>query len=199
MKLLTNGRAPLNIQDKDDPTALHLAVFYKDQIAVDILLEAGAAVNIKDRWGSTPLFHAIRNGDRHLGSFHPSPVGFSPPLVGPLLTASPVRTPAVVPVVRVPCSRCPRAYVGGVRACIATSLIGNVDIDKRIDDMATAITKYVRYGSNSQLARGEIIRSKPYGSIRWGYFIVPIVTEALSILFAILTVFSNRRSRRVPL
>ncbi|KAL3484529.1 hypothetical protein BJX62DRAFT_230208 [Aspergillus germanicus] len=82
---------------------------------------------------------------------------------------------------------------------IAAGLMGNVDLYARVDDMATAMTEYLRYGPNTLLARGETIHSKPYVSIRWGYFSVPIVTEALSILFAILSVFSNRRSRRIPL
>jgi hypothetical protein len=82
---------------------------------------------------------------------------------------------------------------------IAAGLMGNVDLYARVDDMATAMTEYLRYGPNTLLACGETIRSEPYVSIRWGYFTISIVTEGLSILFAFLSVFSNRRSRRVPL
>ncbi|KAF9888051.1 hypothetical protein FE257_009316 [Aspergillus nanangensis] len=81
----------------------------------------------------------------------------------------------------------------------AAALMGDVDLNERFDALATAMTDYVRYGPNTQLAPGEIIRSEPYISIRWGYFIVPIVTEAVAILFAILSIFGNRRSRQVPL
>ncbi|KAL2783683.1 hypothetical protein BJX66DRAFT_344719 [Aspergillus keveii] len=82
---------------------------------------------------------------------------------------------------------------------IAAALMGDTNLDSRFDDMATAMTEALRYGPNSMLARGETIQSEPYVSIRWGYFVVPVVTEGLSILFAILAVFSNRKSRRVPL
>jgi hypothetical protein len=65
--------------------------------------------------------------------------------------------------------------------------------------MATAMTNYLRYGPNTQSAYGEIVQSEPFVSIRWGYFVVPIVTEGFAILFAVLSIFSNRPSRRVPL
>lgn len=82
---------------------------------------------------------------------------------------------------------------------IAATLYGDVDIGARFDKMATAMTDYLRYGPNTQSARGEIVRSEPFVSIRWGYFVVPIVTEGFAILFAIMSILSNRRSRRVPL
>ncbi|KAL5049121.1 hypothetical protein BDW71DRAFT_217744 [Aspergillus fruticulosus] len=59
---------------------------------------------------------------------------------------------------------------------------------RRFEHMATAMTDY-----------GEKMESIPYVSIRWGYFAVLIMTEGLAVLFAVLTVLSNRRSRRVPL
>jgi hypothetical protein len=77
--------------------------------------------------------------------------------------------------------------------------MGNVDIPARFDSMATAMTDYIRYGPNRQNATGEIVRSVPYVSIRWGYFVVPGVTEAFAILFAILSVINNRKSRQIPL
>ncbi|KAJ5793839.1 hypothetical protein N7457_000438 [Penicillium paradoxum] len=82
---------------------------------------------------------------------------------------------------------------------LAAALMGDVDINDRFDRMATSMTDYLRYGPNTQSARGEIIRSEAYVSIRWGYFVVPIVTEGFAILFAILSIFNNRQSRRVPL
>ncbi|KAJ5425285.1 Protein of unknown function DUF3176 [Penicillium sp. CMV-2018d] len=82
---------------------------------------------------------------------------------------------------------------------VAATLTGDVDLGDRFNKMATAMTNYLRYGPNTQSARGESIQSEPYVFIRWGYFIVPIVTEGLAILFAILSILSNRQSRRVPL
>ncbi|KAJ0419140.1 hypothetical protein BJY00DRAFT_166311 [Aspergillus carlsbadensis] len=82
---------------------------------------------------------------------------------------------------------------------VAAALMGDVPLDTRFAGMATAMTEYLRYGPNTLLARGETIHSEAYVSIRWGYFVVPIVIEGLAILFAVLSVFSNRRSRRVPL
>jgi hypothetical protein len=61
------------------------------------------------------------------------------------------------------------------------------------------MTNYVRYGPDTQTAQGELIESVPFVSIRWGYFVVPIVTEGFAILFAILSIINNRKSRNVPL
>ncbi|CRL20966.1 Protein of unknown function DUF3176 [Penicillium camemberti] len=82
---------------------------------------------------------------------------------------------------------------------VAAALTGDVDLGARFNKMATAMTDYLRYGPNTQSAHGEAIKSEAFVYIRWGYFIVPVVTEGLAILFAILSIFSNRRSRRVPL
>ncbi|KFY08723.1 hypothetical protein V492_05970 [Pseudogymnoascus sp. VKM F-4246] len=82
---------------------------------------------------------------------------------------------------------------------VAAALTGDVDLSDRFDKMATAMTDYLRYGENTQTAHGEMVRSEAFVSIRWEYFVVPMVTEGLAILFAILSIFSNRRSRRVPL
>ncbi|KAJ6186202.1 hypothetical protein N7519_007503 [Penicillium mononematosum] len=81
---------------------------------------------------------------------------------------------------------------------VAATLTGDVDLGDRFNQMATAMTTYLRYGPNTQSAHGEVIRSEPFVFIRWGYFVVPIVTEGFAVLFAILSIFSNRRSRRVP-
>ncbi|KAJ5470729.1 hypothetical protein N7530_008086 [Penicillium desertorum] len=81
---------------------------------------------------------------------------------------------------------------------VAATLSGDVDLGDRFNQMATAMTTYLRYGPNTQSTHGEVTRSEPFVSIRWGYFVVPIVTEGFAILFTILSIFSNRRSRRVP-
>lgn len=82
---------------------------------------------------------------------------------------------------------------------VAATLLGDVNIGDRFDNMATAMTDYLRYGPNTQSAQGEKVESEPFVSIRWGYFVVPILTEGFAILFAILSIFSNRQSRRIPL
>ncbi|KAM0474800.1 hypothetical protein ACHAPX_007321 [Trichoderma viride] len=82
---------------------------------------------------------------------------------------------------------------------VAAALTGDVDLNARFDGMATAMTNYIRYGPNTQMAYGEFILSETFVSIRWGYFAVPIAIEALAIVFAILSIFKNRRSRNVPL
>ncbi|KAL4956078.1 hypothetical protein BDW69DRAFT_203679 [Aspergillus filifer] len=82
---------------------------------------------------------------------------------------------------------------------VAAALSGNVDSAERFDKMAIAMTDYLRYASGSQTAQGELIESVPYVSIRWGYFVVPIVTGGFVILFAILSIINNRKSRNIPL
>lgn len=82
---------------------------------------------------------------------------------------------------------------------ISAALSGDVDISDRFTKMATTITNYLRYGPKAQSAHGEIIQSESFVSIRWWYFVLPIVTEGLAILFAIFSIMSNRQSRRIPL
>ena len=77
---------------------------------------------------------------------------------------------------------------------IATALSGDVDISNRFDKMATAMTGYLRYGPNMQFAHGDLNQRERFVFTRWGDFVVPIVTEGLAILFAILSISSNRRS-----
>ncbi|KAL4758167.1 DUF3176 domain-containing protein [Aspergillus foveolatus] len=67
----------------------------------------------------------------------------------------------------------------------AAALGGDADILARFEHMAAAMTDYLR-------------NDVPFVAIRWGYFVVPIVTEALAVLFAVLTVLSNRKSKKVP-
>ncbi|KAL2811801.1 hypothetical protein BJX63DRAFT_269260 [Aspergillus granulosus] len=82
---------------------------------------------------------------------------------------------------------------------VAAALSGETNITDRFDKMAIAMTNYLRYSSDSQTAQGELLESVPYVSIRWGYFVVPIVTEGFALLFAILSIINNRKSRNVPL
>jgi hypothetical protein len=82
---------------------------------------------------------------------------------------------------------------------LAAALSGDVDLDERFATMATSMTDYLRSRQEAETARGEIIKSQSFVSIRWIYFIPPIMTELVAMLFAVLTIFSNRKSRHVPL
>lgn len=82
---------------------------------------------------------------------------------------------------------------------LAAALSGDVDIDARFKKMAASMTDYVRRGPNARSADGERLESEPFVSIRWGYFVTPIVTEFLGVALAVLTIFNNRKSRGVPL
>ncbi|KAL3432040.1 hypothetical protein BDV09DRAFT_187867 [Aspergillus tetrazonus] len=81
----------------------------------------------------------------------------------------------------------------------AAALGGDANIPERFEHMAAAMTDYLRNGPNMLSATGDRVEIFPFVAIRWGYFVVPIVTETLAILFAVLTVLSNRKSKRVPL
>ncbi|KAL6909151.1 hypothetical protein GGI43DRAFT_169424 [Trichoderma evansii] len=82
---------------------------------------------------------------------------------------------------------------------VSAALTGDVDLGDRFDGMATGMTNYLRYSIDSQLALGEVLQSEPFVSIRWWYYAVPVVIEALAILFTILSIISNRRSGNIPL
>lgn len=56
--LLKSG-IDVNFSDIDGRTALHIASCQGHRNVVDLLLQRGAAVDTKDRWGSTPLADAI--------------------------------------------------------------------------------------------------------------------------------------------
>lgn len=60
-RLLEHGVDP-NVGDYDNRTPFHLAAAEGQQKAVEYLLNAGAKVNVKDRWGGTPLMDAISSG-----------------------------------------------------------------------------------------------------------------------------------------
>ncbi|KAK1842352.1 hypothetical protein CCHR01_15028 [Colletotrichum chrysophilum] len=81
----------------------------------------------------------------------------------------------------------------------AAALAGDVDIGERFKKMAVSMTDYLRSGPNSKSAVGDRVDQIPYVSIRWWFFAGPVAIEALALLFAVLTIFSNRESSRVPL
>lgn len=82
---------------------------------------------------------------------------------------------------------------------VSAALPRSVDLGKRFEKMATAMTDYLRYGPNSLSAYGDVIQNEAYVYIHWWYVSVPAATELLAILLAILTIVRNRKSRGVPL
>jgi hypothetical protein len=82
---------------------------------------------------------------------------------------------------------------------LAAALSGDVNIDERFKRMAASMTDYLRRGPNAEAAHGERVERQPFVSIRWPYFIPPLATELMAIMFALLTIFSNRKDRQVPL
>lgn len=81
----------------------------------------------------------------------------------------------------------------------AAALAGDIDIGERSKKMAVSMTDYLRSGPNSKSAVGDRVDQIPYLSIRWWFFAGPVAIEALSLLFAVLTIPSNRENSRVPL
>jgi len=58
-RLVAQG-VPLNAQDYDQRTALHLAAVEGQIDAIKYLLDHGHPLNVRDRWGATPLDEALR-------------------------------------------------------------------------------------------------------------------------------------------
>ena len=63
LRTLVAQKADVNAASADGTTALHWAVEYDDLESVDVLLKAGAQVDAADRYGMTPVFYAVTNGN----------------------------------------------------------------------------------------------------------------------------------------
>ncbi|KFY45887.1 hypothetical protein V494_00717 [Pseudogymnoascus sp. VKM F-4513 (FW-928)] len=74
-KLLLDRGADLGRTDNDLATPLHIAARHCNQSTVKLVLDHGAAVNMRDRWGKTPLFGAVEQ----LESFGFPPGGIKRP------------------------------------------------------------------------------------------------------------------------
>eukprot|EP01060_Flectonema_neradi_P008381 TRINITY_DN159_c1_g1_i1.p1 TRINITY_DN159_c1_g1~~TRINITY_DN159_c1_g1_i1.p1 ORF type:complete len:822 (+),score=164.34 TRINITY_DN159_c1_g1_i1:134-2599(+) len=59
----------VNTGDYDNRCALHLASEEGHMSCVKLLIEAGADLNVKDRWGTTPLRGAIRNTHNNIADY----------------------------------------------------------------------------------------------------------------------------------
>ncbi|CAI9276252.1 unnamed protein product [Lactuca saligna] len=62
-RILSNGVDP-NSKDYDFRTPLHMAASQGSYIIVNLLVEAGASVLSKDRWGNTPLDEGRMSGNK---------------------------------------------------------------------------------------------------------------------------------------
>lgn len=63
---LKNNKNNINIQDKDGDTPLHIAMFLCNFEIIKILLNYGADLSIKDKWGQTAvhrLYFGIKDDD----------------------------------------------------------------------------------------------------------------------------------------
>ncbi|XP_021854938.2 potassium channel SKOR isoform X1 [Spinacia oleracea] len=64
-RILTNGMDP-NSKDYDHRTPLHVACSQGLYLMAKLLVEAGAYITLKDRWGNTPLDEAWMCGNKNL-------------------------------------------------------------------------------------------------------------------------------------
>ncbi|RMJ12997.1 hypothetical protein CDV36_007354 [Fusarium kuroshium] len=88
---------------------------------------------------------------------------------------------------------------GNENIAVSPALGGTANVTRLMDKMATSMTDYLRAGPNSQTATGQRVEVVTYVTIRWLWFIGPAAIELLALLFAMMTIASNRKSRRVPL
>ncbi|KAJ4326309.1 hypothetical protein N0V84_003175 [Fusarium piperis] len=88
---------------------------------------------------------------------------------------------------------------GNENIAVSPALGGTANVTRLMDKMATSMTDYLRSGPNSQTATGQRVEIVTYVTIRWMWFIGPGAIELAALLFAIMTMASNRKSRRVPL
>ena len=63
LRALVRDKADVNATQKDGTTALHWAVHWDDAESVDLLVRAGANVNAKNDYSTTPLSLACTNGN----------------------------------------------------------------------------------------------------------------------------------------
>ncbi|KAM6518621.1 hypothetical protein FSOLCH5_007384 [Fusarium solani] len=88
---------------------------------------------------------------------------------------------------------------GNENIAVSPALGGTANVTRLMDKMATSMTDYLRSGPNSQTATGQRVEVVTYVTIRWLWFIGPAAIELAALLFALLTIASNRKSRKVPL
>ncbi len=62
LRALVQRKADVNVAQPDGTTALHWAVVWNNDEAVNLLLRAGADVKARNRYGATPLSEAVSSG-----------------------------------------------------------------------------------------------------------------------------------------
>jgi len=67
--LIDDGNVDLNEGDYDKRRPLHVASSNGDFRTTKVLVNGGAKINVRDRWGSTPLDEAIRSNSNELIKF----------------------------------------------------------------------------------------------------------------------------------
>ncbi|KAF4946685.1 hypothetical protein FSARC_14131 [Fusarium sarcochroum] len=82
---------------------------------------------------------------------------------------------------------------------LSAALAGGVDLQRAFDNMARSMTDYLRSGPNMQLAKGFRIQSEIFVFVRWWWLIGPGLLELAALIFAMCTIVSNARKRKVPL
>jgi hypothetical protein len=75
----------------------------------------------------------------------------------------------------------------------------DVDITERFEAMATSMTDYLRAGPNQQFREGTKQENVAFVTVRWYWLAGPAAIELGAVLFVLITMISNRSSRRVPL
>ncbi|MGY8790367.1 MAG: ankyrin repeat domain-containing protein, partial [Pseudomonadales bacterium] len=60
--VLLDGASNINISEADGMNALHYATLNNDTDLVRSLVRAGAVIDVRTRYGITPIYLAVRNG-----------------------------------------------------------------------------------------------------------------------------------------
>ena len=66
IRLLLQCKCSVDAMDYDKRSCLHLAASEGNVLIVEALLDAGATINVTDRWDGTPLADAVRHGHRQV-------------------------------------------------------------------------------------------------------------------------------------
>ncbi|CAG9982688.1 unnamed protein product [Clonostachys byssicola] len=61
-KFITEKRPIIDVRDRDRRTPLHYAAIYGNTMIGELLMDAGADIELRDCIGFTPVFHAVRQG-----------------------------------------------------------------------------------------------------------------------------------------
>ncbi|RGP71229.1 hypothetical protein FLONG3_7179 [Fusarium longipes] len=82
---------------------------------------------------------------------------------------------------------------------LSAALAGGVDLPRAFDNMAAAMTEYIRSGPNMKLAQGVRRESELFVLVRWYWLIGPVLLELAALTFAIFSIVGTARKHEVPL